>query len=78
MRSDDPKYNVITMNAQSVLLGIVLLLGGCGGTQEQDDIVARTRKAAEQGHADAQNNLGLMYANGEGVPFFATGHGCVA
>ena len=26
------------------------------------------RKAAEQGHAGAQNNLGLMYANGQGVP----------
>ena len=26
------------------------------------------RKAAEQGFADAQNNLGGMYANGEGVP----------
>jgi TPR repeat protein len=24
--------------------------------------------AAEQGHASAQTNLGLMYANGEGVP----------
>jgi uncharacterized protein len=23
---------------------------------------------AEQGNADAQSNLGLMYANGEGVP----------
>ena len=27
----------------------------------------RYRKAAEQGHADAQNNLGAMYDNGEGV-----------
>ena len=26
------------------------------------------RLAAEQGLADAQNNLGLMYANGEGLP----------
>ena len=25
------------------------------------------RLAAEQGHAEAQNNLGLMYLNGEGV-----------
>ena len=25
-------------------------------------------KAAEQGHADAQNNLGVMYDTGEGVP----------
>ena len=27
-----------------------------------------TRLAAEQGHADAQNNLGWRYGNGEGVP----------
>ena len=26
------------------------------------------RLAADQGHADAQYNLGFMYANGEGVP----------
>jgi len=26
------------------------------------------RKAAEQGHADAQNNLGVLYMNGQGVP----------
>ena len=26
------------------------------------------RQAAEQGHASAQFNLGLMYATGEGVP----------
>ena len=26
------------------------------------------RKAAEQGNAKAQSNLGLMYANGQGVP----------
>ncbi len=26
------------------------------------------RKAAEQGNADAQNNLGFMYLNGYGVP----------
>ena len=29
--------------------------------------VAWYRKAAEQGHSDAQFNLGIMYANGEGV-----------
>ena len=26
------------------------------------------RKAAEQGNADAQNNLGAIYAEGQGVP----------
>jgi len=30
--------------------------------------VAWYRKAAEQGDADAQNNLGVMYRNGQGVP----------
>ncbi len=29
--------------------------------------VRRLRAAADQGHADAQHNLGLLYANGEGV-----------
>jgi TPR repeat protein len=35
----------------------------------QDDVEAAKwyPQAAEQGHADAQYNLGLMYANGEGV-----------
>lgn len=27
-----------------------------------------TEKAAEQGDADAQNNLGMLYAQGQGVP----------
>ncbi len=26
------------------------------------------RKLAEQGHAEAQNKLGIMYQNGKGVP----------
>jgi TPR repeat protein len=26
------------------------------------------RKAAEQGHASAQFDLGVMYANGQGIP----------
>ena len=32
-----------------------------------EDYFDAVKKAAEQGHADAQNNLGGMYANGEGV-----------
>jgi TPR repeat protein len=27
------------------------------------------RRAAEQGHAEAQYNLGLLYGNGQGVPY---------
>ena len=34
----------------------------------QSDEFAETLKLAEQGYATAQYNLGLMYANGEGVP----------
>jgi len=36
----------------------------------QDDVEAASwyRKAADQGDADAQNNLGVMYDTGEGVP----------
>ena len=30
--------------------------------------LTETRRLAEQGDADAQYNLGVMYANGEGVP----------
>ena len=38
--------------------------------QAKDDAVAERwyRKAAEQGHAAAQNNLGLIYGKGRGVP----------
>jgi TPR repeat protein len=30
------------------------------------------KKAAEQGHAEAQTSLGQMYGNGEGVPKMMT------
>ncbi len=39
------------------------------GVPEDDAAAAKSyRKAAEQGQARAQNNLGLKYAKGEGVP----------
>jgi uncharacterized protein len=40
------------------------------GWQTKDDAVVEKwyRKAAEQGCAEAQNNLGLMYLLGRGVP----------
>ena len=43
---------------------------GCGQGVGQDfkEAVKWFRKAALQGDADAQFNLGLMYINGEGVP----------
>jgi len=36
--------------------------------QDYKQAVKWYTKAAEQGDADAQYNLGLMYANGQGVP----------
>jgi len=42
------------------------LMSSSGCAQEKDDLDS-IRKAAEQGNADAQSNLGVMYANGKGV-----------
>ena len=41
---------------------------GQGMEQNHTEAVARWEKLAMQGHADAQFNLGVMYANGEGMP----------
>ncbi|MDA0238165.1 MAG: hypothetical protein O3B03_06590, partial [Proteobacteria bacterium] len=47
----------------------------------QDDAKAVKwyRRAAEQGNAKAQYNLGLMYDNGQGVPqdYQEAGHTCL-
>ena len=40
---------------------------GQGVEQDYKKAVEWYRKAAEQGHADAQNNLGFMYYTGQGV-----------
>ncbi len=40
---------------------------GRGIAQDDVEAVKWSRKAAEQGHAAAQNNLGWMYGNGRGV-----------
>src|SRR5260370_24370165 len=41
----------------------------CGGLQKDEREASRLyRLAADQGNADGQNNLGLMYVNGWGVP----------
>ncbi|MEW6560686.1 MAG: tetratricopeptide repeat protein, partial [Pseudomonadota bacterium] len=43
--------------------------GGWGGlSQDLAQAASWFRKAADQGDADAQYNLGVMYANGQGVP----------
>ena len=51
---------------------VALLVGGaaCAETPErtQDDSIEALRTRAEAGDADAQDNLGLRYVNGRGVP----------
>jgi TPR repeat protein len=38
------------------------------GTPKDESVAVRWyRRAAEQGHVDAQNNLGFMYGTGRGV-----------
>ena len=39
-----------------------------GVEQDYQEAVKWFRLAAAQGHANAQNDLGLMYATGQGVP----------
>ncbi len=41
---------------------------GRGVPQDYAETLKWYRKAAEQGHASAQYNLGFMYDNGRGVP----------
>ena len=47
---------------------MVLLSNGRGVPQDYVEAVKWYRKAAEQGDASAQYNLGVMYYNGQGVP----------
>ncbi len=48
-----------------LLICLILFTGSAHAPPHDFDAV---KKAAEQGHADAQYNLGVMYANGDGVP----------
>ena len=41
---------------------------GNGVPENDAEAVKWYRKAADQGHAKAQSNLGVMYYNGDGVP----------
>ena len=41
---------------------------GEGVPQDDAEAVRWYRLAADQGHATAQNNLGIRYSNGRGVP----------
>ena len=47
---------------------IALLLLLCSPVFSQTPDLNETRRLAEQGDARAQNNLGVRYANGRGVP----------
>ena len=49
------------------MLGI-MYAGGTGVPEDDVEAVRWCRLAAEQGNANAQNNLGFRYASGEGVP----------
>ena len=50
-------------------LGVTLALAGLGSLGVASaQTLAETRQRANAGDADAQNDLGLMYYNGEGVP----------
>src|SRR4029077_12512676 len=42
--------------------------GGQGVPQDYAEAAKWYRKAADQGFAEAQSNLGAMYAKGQGVP----------
>jgi uncharacterized protein len=41
---------------------------GLGVRRDYIEAMKWSLKAAEQGNADAQHNLGIMYGRGEGVP----------
>jgi TPR repeat protein len=45
-----------------------MLRAGRGGRNDAQEAARWFRLAAAQGHTYAQTNLGIMYANGEGVP----------
>lgn len=56
-------------NRQSLLVLVLLLLSWCPPLfcHAQDDPLAALRKKAEAGDAEAQYNLGALYAGGQGV-----------
>ena len=53
------------MNIKQLLIATILLLSSAAYGQPDFE---ETKLLAEQGDASAQHNLGLMYADGEGVP----------
>ncbi len=57
------------MGRSGVILGLVIgsMVSLEGVAEEIDDAAVLLRAAAEQGDAEAQYNLGLMYLEGQGV-----------
>ncbi len=57
------------MGRSGVILGLVIgsMVSFEGVAEEIDDAAVLLRAAAEQGNAEAQYNLGLMYLEGQGV-----------
>lgn len=55
-----------TPEAQSQL-GLAYLSGSRGANKNEAEAVSWLRKAAEQGHASAQNSLGVCYLEGRGL-----------
>ena len=49
---------------RSLLICLILLMCSACSVDDFESV----KEAAEQGHAWAQFNLGVMYANGEGIP----------
>jgi TPR repeat protein len=49
-------------------VGVILERGGGGIEQDVEEAAQWYRRAADKGLASAQNNLGLLYARGRGVP----------
>ena len=49
-------------------VAVLVALAAGAPVQAQTPDIDALRARAEEGDADAQVNLGLMYANGEGVP----------
>jgi TPR repeat protein len=73
-----PAFSFVKRILAGVVLTLMLTGGAAAGPLEDGERASRTgdyatalrlwRPLAEQDDADAQNNLGLMYRNGQGVP----------
>ena len=70
---DNGYVEVLQSADHAIILGmfrylLICLMVFTGSAHTADDDFDAVKKAAEQGHADAQYNLGLMYDYGGGVP----------